>query len=92
MITRSIGTEFLATPEVFTPSHDVHISGVYYPRIEELQGYIQSYNILHHSYYYDPYADDDLIQHDRHLYYPGCPELVPTAMNLSPKYEMQVYY
>jgi len=48
---------------------DVHISGIYYPRDNELQGYIHSYNLLHDRYYYDPYVDDDLGQNDRHLHH-----------------------
>jgi hypothetical protein len=68
MIIRRVGldsfSEMNQAPEIPT----THIPNVYYPRNEELQGYLHGYNLLHDNYSYDPYTDDDSLLHDRHLH------------------------
>ena len=79
----TLGTEFNSTP------YDTHVSGIYYPRNEELQGYIHSYNLLHDRYFYDPYVDDDPVHTDYHLHPVGSSELIIPAIPENSKLQMR---
>ena len=67
MLIRRMGTEVFSTVMSDNAPGNVHISGIYYPRDNELLGYIHSYNLLHDRYFYDPFIDDDTGHNDRHL-------------------------
>ena len=78
MLIRRMGAEVFHNPISDTIPDNVHISGLYYPRDNELQGYLHSYNLLHERYFYDPYIDDDSGHRDRHLHHPdGSQLLIP---------------
>ena len=86
MLIRRMGTEVVHTPISVPISDNVHISGLYYPRDNELQGYLHSYNLLHERYFYDPYIDDDSGHNDRHLHHPDGSQILIPPISVDSKF------